>query len=78
MIQRKPINRLGVNGFEEVKNHPWLVNFPWDDLEAKRLLAPFIPPKQDNYDEKNISEEWKDTGDEDFKQNALNLRRNSF
>jgi len=50
MIQRKPINRLGVDGVEEVKNHPWLVNFPWDDLEAKRLRSPFIPPKEDNFD----------------------------
>lgn len=29
LIQRKPSNRLGFNGPEEVKNHPWLKNFPW-------------------------------------------------
>lgn len=29
MIQRKPNNRLGSNGVEEVKNHPWLRNFPF-------------------------------------------------
>jgi len=32
MIQRKPNNRLGLNGPNEVKNHPWLKNFPWDEL----------------------------------------------
>ena len=26
-IQRKPVNRLGLNGPEEVKNHPWLRDF---------------------------------------------------
>jgi len=24
LIQRKPLARLGVNGPDEVKNHPWL------------------------------------------------------
>ena len=32
LIQRKPLNRLGLNGPEDVKNHPWLRDFPWDDL----------------------------------------------
>lgn len=43
MIQRKPVNRLGSNGPEEVKQHPWLKNFPWDKLLNKQLDAPFIP-----------------------------------
>lgn len=43
MIQRKPVNRLGVNGPEEVKSHPWIKNFPWDKLLNKQLEAPFIP-----------------------------------
>jgi hypothetical protein len=29
MIERKPLNRLGINGPAEVKNHPWIKNFPW-------------------------------------------------
>ena len=43
MIQRKPNNRLGVNGPEEVKNHPWLKDFPWNKLINKELEPPFIP-----------------------------------
>jgi len=43
MIERKPQNRLGINGPKEVKNHPWIVNFPWDKLYNKSLRAPFIP-----------------------------------
>lgn len=50
MIQRKPQNRLGSNGAEEVKQHPWLRDFPWDDLTHKRVKAPFVPPVEDNFD----------------------------
>lgn len=67
MIQRKPMNRLGLNGPAEVKNHPWLRDFPWKDLWDRKLKSPFIPPKEDNFDQKNINEEWKDQDDEEFK-----------
>jgi len=43
MIQRKPNNRLGQNGPEEVKNHPWLKDFPWDKLLNKNYEPTFIP-----------------------------------
>jgi len=51
MIQRKPNNRLGATeGAREVKEHPWLREFPWQELHDKKLIAPFIPPKDDNFD----------------------------
>ena len=37
MIQRKPVYRLGLNGPSEVKEHPWLKNFPWQDLADKKI-----------------------------------------
>lgn len=77
MIQRKPMNRLGLNGPSEVKNHPWLKDFPWQELNDRKIKSPFTPPKEDNFDQKNINEDWKDQDDEQFKQNALMLRRNS-
>lgn len=43
LIQRKPINRLGLNGPMEVKGHPWIKDFPWKKLLEKELDAPFIP-----------------------------------
>lgn len=46
MIQRKPQNRLGFNGPDEVKSHPWLADFPWGALMRKELESPFIPPVQ--------------------------------
>lgn len=43
LIQRKPINRLGLNGPEEVKSHGWFKNFDWDKLYNKEIAPPFIP-----------------------------------
>jgi hypothetical protein len=43
LIQRKPNNRLGVQGPDEVKAHQWLSNYPWEKLVNKELQAPFIP-----------------------------------
>lgn len=77
MIQRKPGNRLGNNGASEVKNHPWLRDFPWTDLENRNIEAPFIPSEEENFDQKNINEEWKDLDDPEFKENSTNLRRGS-
>ena len=32
---------------------------------------------EDNFDQKNINEEWKDLDDPEFQENTTNLRRNS-
>lgn len=40
---RKPLVRLGVEGPDQVKEHPWLRDFPWNKLENKELDSPFIP-----------------------------------
>jgi hypothetical protein len=37
------------------------------------MKSPFVPPKSDNFDEKNINEEWKDADDEAFKENHRSL-----
>ena len=60
-----------------MKQPPWLRDFPWDDLEKKRVQAPFVPPREDNFDQKNINEEWRDVEDEQFKANFTSLRRAS-
>ena len=78
MIQRKPQNRLGaIDGVSDVKNHPWLKDFPWVLLNEKKLKAPFTPPNEDNFDQKNINEEWRDVEDDDFKESYLSLHRQS-
>ena len=52
LLQRKPAKRLGVNGTTEVKNHYWFKNYPWSDLYNGKLISPFIPPSEDNFDYK--------------------------
>jgi len=43
---------LGYLGIQIVKSHPWLEEFPWEDLKNKKLQAPFIPSHGDNFDKK--------------------------
>ena len=64
LIQRKPLNRLGLNGPEDVKNHPWLRDFPWDDLLRQKIASPFIPPNKDNFDANYTNSEWRDQNSE--------------
>ena len=42
-LQRKPSNRLGLNGPAEVKNHLWLKDIDWLSITEKKYPAPFIP-----------------------------------
>lgn len=47
LIQRKPSSRLGFNGPEELKEHPFLKDTNWKGLLDKTLVPPFIPkPKK--------------------------------
>jgi hypothetical protein len=64
-------------GAAEVKDHPWLRDFPFDALYEKKITAPFIPPNEDNFDQKNINEEWRDLEDDDFKVNSTSLQKGS-
>ena len=50
LLQRKPINRLGLRGCIEVKEHLWFKDFDWKGLYLYKLKAPFIPKKGDNFD----------------------------
>jgi hypothetical protein len=51
-LQRKPVNRLGLRGATEVKEHPWLKYYPWKEIYDKTLDSPFIPKTGDNFDAK--------------------------
>ena len=52
LLQRKPAKRLGINGAIDVKKHIWFKNYPWNDLYNNKLISPFIPPSEDNFDYK--------------------------
>ena len=52
LLQRKVSNRLGKNGIEELKNHPWFCNWKWDEVFEKKVESPFIPGDGDHFDRK--------------------------
>ena len=55
LLMRKPEKRLGYKNIDELKSHPWLKHFPWKSLMDKKIEAPFIPEKKDNFDKKYCS-----------------------
>jgi len=79
LIQRKPINRLGLDGPKEVKEHPWLKDYPWQKLYNKELDPPFVSGEDFDIKQTLAAAEgnWEDESDEIVKQNTLLLRRNS-
>ena len=80
LLQRKPANRLGLNGPEEVKSHIWLKNTDWNSIIKKREEAPFVPsPENDNFDalQANAVDKWNEENKDILKQNTLLLKRNS-
>ncbi|CAD8179891.1 unnamed protein product [Paramecium pentaurelia] len=78
LIQRKPINRLGFKGPDEVKNHPWLRNFPWQKLLNKEIQSPYIPSEiDDNIEYLNQISEDNESQDDLIRENKLLLKKNS-
>ena len=44
LLQRDPARRLGANGGEEIKKHPFFAKYiDWGRLLAKRYTPPFKP-----------------------------------
>lgn len=79
LIQRKPVNRLGLDGPHEVKNHPWLKDYPWEKLYNKEIQPLFVP--EEEFDPKNnigASSNFEEENPDLIKQNAILLRRNSI
>ena len=59
LLQRKPANRLGLRSAKEVKEHPWIKKYPWNDLYNKKIIPTFKPPQGDNFDKKYCNQEEK-------------------
>ena len=49
LLMKNCKERLGANGIEEVKAHPWLENVNWSDFENKSIEPPFKPILADNF-----------------------------
>ena len=68
LIERKKEKRLGSNGFQEIKEHPWLSNLNWDDLYNKKIQPSFVPPLSDNNYDKKYCNEIEKIGDDTQKE----------
>lgn len=51
-------NRLGSNGVEEIKSHPFFAEIKWDAIENKKIRPPFLPRLRTDTDTKYISSEF--------------------
>ena len=76
-LQRKPANRLGLNGPAEVKAHPWFDGFDWRALDRGDLQAPFVPDQVDNFDAKISNDDWNDQDSDKMKEAALLVQEDS-
>ena len=52
---RDPETRLGANGADEIKNHPFFRGIDWNHIK-ETLIPPFIPELKNNYDTKYFDE----------------------
>jgi hypothetical protein len=52
-LNRNPLKRLGANGGQEVRSHPFFASIDWDALYRRNIQPPFQPCK--NYDESDAS-----------------------
>lgn len=62
LLDRNPARRLGANGVEEIKSHPYFRGVNWDDVLSKRIEPPFKPritstTSTDYFDEEFTSED---------------------
>ena len=58
LLQREPTNRLGYNGFDEIKSHPWFGGIDWDKLYRKEIEPPFRPTVKDDESTEQIDPEF--------------------
>lgn len=77
LIQRKPLNRLGFNGPEEVKNHPFLKDTNWKELLDKKITPPFIPKPKKAVKVKPLTTTEEEKMLKEKEEENILLRRNS-
>jgi len=58
LLCKDPKKRLGFNGAEEVKSHPFFAGVNWQDVYDKKLTPPFIPTLGDDQDVSNFHKKY--------------------
>ena len=54
LLTRDPAQRLGVNGAEEIKRHPFFEKIDWQRLAQKKIQPPFKPSVRSPVDVSNF------------------------
>ena len=54
----EPNKRLGKNGSQEIKSHPFFKGIDWDNIR-NTLKPPFIPELDNDYDTRYFEEEYE-------------------
>ncbi|KAF8513085.1 kinase-like domain-containing protein [Gautieria morchelliformis] len=65
LLSRDPAKRLGVNGGEEIKRHPFFKTIDWNRLLAKKIQPPFKPSVESVLDVANFDSEFTSEAPED-------------
>lgn len=78
LIQRKPANRLGLNGAEEVKQHVWLKDFDWDALLTKKMKPAFYPEPRPPVKPKVLTTEEEEKQEKEQEEYQQMCRRKSI
>lgn len=55
LLERKPNNRLGCEGPDEVMNHQWLKDVDWGKFYDKQIDPPYKILGKDNFDIKFVN-----------------------
>lgn len=58
LIQRKPENRLGFHGVDELKRHKFFKDFDWEALYSKQIKSPFDIDDENNFDYDHVMKKW--------------------
>ena len=75
LMQRKKKKRLGNNGIDEIKSHPWFKDVQWEKTENFTFNSPFVIDSEDNFDKSFVEKQDDDSIYEGKKQiyiNAIN------
>jgi hypothetical protein len=59
LLEKNNSLRLGSQGFEQVKGHPWVRKFSWDLMEKGKIIPLFVPVEKMNFDVEDMSV-WND------------------
>ena len=82
LLKRKQLERIGIKGIEEVKNHKWFKNINWKDIEIMKMKSPFIPKIIGEYYDYNNLETYLNSNkikeNDNFDELIINKDMNKF